>query len=38
MVLLDRSEVRTIPLDVYFSFKNHFKFKFFQNVVRPGTL
>jgi hypothetical protein len=32
MVLLDRSAVRTIPLDVYFSFKIHFKLKFFQNV------
>jgi hypothetical protein len=29
MVLLDRSEVRSIPLDVYFEFKNNFKIKFF---------
>jgi hypothetical protein len=37
-VLLYRSEVRMIPLDLYFSFKTHLKFKFFQNVVRLGTL
>jgi hypothetical protein len=30
MVLLDRSEVRTIPLDVYFSLKIHFKLEFFK--------
>jgi hypothetical protein len=33
MVLLDRYEVRTIPLDVYFFFKIHFSNKFFQNGV-----
>jgi hypothetical protein len=38
MVLLDRPEGRTIPLDVYFSFKINFKLEFFQNVIRPGTL
>jgi hypothetical protein len=35
--VLDRSEVRMIPLDVYFSFKFHFKLEFFQNVNFPGT-
>jgi hypothetical protein len=30
MVLLDTSEVHTIPLEVYFSFKIHFKRKFFK--------
>jgi hypothetical protein len=38
MVLLDKSEVRMIPLEVYFSFKIHLKLKFFQNVVPPGSL
>jgi hypothetical protein len=38
MVLLDRSEVCTIQLDVYFSFKINCKLKFFQNAVCPGSL
>jgi hypothetical protein len=38
MVLLDRSEVRMIPLHVYFKFKFHFKLEFFQSGVYPGTL
>jgi hypothetical protein len=29
MVLLDRTEVHMIPLDVYFYFKLHFNFQFF---------
>jgi hypothetical protein len=35
---LDRSEFRTIPLEVYFKFKIHFKLELFQNGVRPGAL
>jgi hypothetical protein len=38
IVLLDRSEVRTIPLDVYFQSKIHFSIEFFQNGVTPGLL
>jgi hypothetical protein len=38
MVLSDISEVRRIPLNVYFKFKLHFKLDFFQIGVRPGTL
>jgi hypothetical protein len=37
MVLLDRSEVRMFPLDVYFLFKIHFSIEFFQNGVRLGV-
>jgi hypothetical protein len=35
---LERSEFRTIPLEVYFQFKIHFKLELFQNGVRPGAL
>jgi hypothetical protein len=35
---LDRSEFRTIPLEVYFLFKIHLKLELFQNGVRPGAL
>jgi hypothetical protein len=39
MVLLDRSEVRKIPLEVYFFlFKIHFSIKFFQNGKHSGVL
>jgi hypothetical protein len=38
MVSLDRSEFRTIPLEVYFLFKIHFKLELFQNGVRLGAL
>jgi hypothetical protein len=38
MVLLDRSEVRMIPLNVHFKFKLQLKPLFFQNGVRPGAL
>jgi hypothetical protein len=40
MVLLDRSEVCTILLDVYISFTRtiHFQLKFFQSVIHLGVL
>jgi hypothetical protein len=38
MVLLDRSEVRAIPLNIYFEFKIIFSIKFFLKCVRPGGL
>jgi hypothetical protein len=35
---LDRYKFRTIPHEVYFQFKIHFKLELFQNGVRPGAL
>jgi hypothetical protein len=35
---LDRSEFRTIPLEVYFQFEIHFKLELFQNGICPGAL
>jgi hypothetical protein len=36
MVFLDRTEVPTILLDVYFSFKIHFKLEFFSKCHLSG--